>query len=146
MSVFMKDGKIKSNVLLYGFFLSLLYFCIYPLVFLLCTDLLAKMGIPEAGGLFFVLGPGAAISLLVSILLCIPMYIKKESPIIMVAFTLQVLYALILFFMVLIMYKDDERRMLFEVLKFYSVIPAVCGNVVAWGYYGIRKLILKKSA
>ncbi|GHV94687.1 hypothetical protein AGMMS50293_10070 [Spirochaetia bacterium] len=130
MSLFIKDGKIKSTVLLNGFMFSMAFTAVYILAFIAAAAALEKI-IPEATpNLLLVWLPPVLISLIASVICALPLFFISHHENVIAAFIFIAVYAVFIIAALLLKYDSESRLLLIQPLIFYFALPAVFGNLV----------------
>ena len=130
MGLFMKDGKVKSPLMIISFTMSLLFIVIFVLAYMLPAILLSG---PVTGSFWEVwLGPSAA-ALLACGICCLFMIPFQDKRVVPVAFLFFIAYFLVLG----LFYRVDEADRLIarQMMLMYLLPPTVLGNLMSWGIY-----------
>lgn len=142
-----KDGnmtspeyKIKTKgsiVLMQAFALSAALVVLFVLAYLLTADLVAQSVPAQTGSFLQVWGPPVLISLAVSVLCCLLMFLFKVKRIVPLAFAMLVVYYAVLQIAVRTGYSGTPEAMdiFAQMIRLYTLPPVIVGNLVAWPSY-----------
>jgi hypothetical protein len=135
MGLFLRGGAIKSALLLSAFSLSLLYAAVYGLTYALTADLVAALVPLEAANFFQKWLPPSLLSIAASLICGIPLFFAGDKRVVLGAFALLALYALLLAGGILLGFSGESRTFLLTPLLFYIGFPALWGNGIIWALY-----------
>jgi hypothetical protein len=135
MALFIKNGKIKSTLLLNSFMLSLVYVAVYVFFFAASTGILEKVIHETAANVFAVWLPPVAVSALASVVCALPLFFaaarenRNFSQSVTGAFILIAVYAAFMIAFLFSRAPAESRAVLVRPLVFYFALPAVTGNI-----------------
>jgi hypothetical protein len=135
MSLFIRDGKIKSTLFLSAFLLSLVFAAVYILAYILSAPLVAKVVPPETGSFGQTWLPPSLISIAASLPCVVPLFFIKDKRIVLAAFLLLVIYTALMGLMFFAKYSGGERNVMLTLLLLYLGLPGFWGSVLAFGIY-----------
>lgn len=120
--------------MLLSFFLSFIVAIVFALGYILSAGLIAS-SIQERGGFLAVWGPPALISLVCSVLCCLPMRAIKDKILIPSAFAFLLLYCAIALAIAFSQTDALDRAAALQFIGLYMLLPAAVGNTVSWTAY-----------
>jgi hypothetical protein len=135
MSLFIRNGKIKSTLFLSAFLLSLVFAVVYVFAYILSAPLVAKFVPPETGTFWQTWLPPSLISIAASLPCVVPLFFMKDKRIVLAAFLLLVIYTALLGLMFSAQYSDGERKAMLTLLLLYLGLPGLWGSVLSFGAY-----------
>lgn len=127
----------QSIRVLISFSLSFIVAIVFMLGYILSAGLVAS-SIQEHGGFLAVWGPPFLISLVCSVLCCLPMWAIKDKILIPSAFAFLLLYCAIALVIAFSQTDASERAVALQFIGLYMLLPALVGNFVAWAAYWLR--------
>jgi hypothetical protein len=139
MNLFIKDGKIKSAVLLNGFLLSMVFTVVYILTFIASGAILEKI-IPESSSnVLLVWLPPIIISLIASLICALPLFFVSHNEDFIAAFILIAIYAVFMILFLLLKFDAGSRMIILKPLIFYFAFPAALGNMTCYCIIRLKK-------
>jgi hypothetical protein len=135
MSLFIRDGKIKSTLFLSAFLLSLVFAVVYIFAYIFSAPLVAKFVPAETGTFLQTWLPPSLISIAASLLCVVPLFFVKDKRVVLAAFLLLVVYTVLLGLMFSAKYSDGERKTMLTLLLLYLGLPCFWGSVMSFGAY-----------
>lgn len=143
MVLYNNDRRLKNNLLLSSFVLSLFFIIVFVLAYFLTVDIVASVVPVESGGFFEVWLPPVLISLTAAILCCSTMFLFLNKLIVPIAFLFLMLYYVLFWVIIQIIYSgsSEESAILTRIISIYMLPPLLIGNFITFSSY---MLIFKK--
>jgi hypothetical protein len=132
MSLFLKQGKLKSSLFLNAFMLSLAYIVVYVFAYALSARLFEKLLPETTTNALLVWLPPVVICLAASVICALPLLFVQNRMTVILAFAFIAVYAAGGIAFMLSKMPPFARTQILQPLLFYYALPAVLGNAVCW--------------
>ena len=135
MGLFIKDGKVKSPLMIISFSLSLLFVVVFVLAYLFTAGPVAQWAGQETGSFWEIWLIPSAVATIASGICCLFMIPFQDKRTVPVAFLFFAAYFVLL--NIVLYYNVDEANLPVarQILFIYMLPPTVFGNLMSWGIY-----------
>lgn len=133
MSLFVdKNHRRKSPIALAGFFATLLFLCVYGVLYALLAEPLYRhvtLSSPAATNVAHTL-----LISLVGTVICGLLFLLKDKRVALFGFV-GLAVVLVMFYVAAFLMDADQRDMMLPLITLYGLAPALVGNAAAWPLY-----------
>lgn len=130
-----KDGKIKSTLLVNSFSLSFLFLAVYILSYLLLIDPIDAMIAEHMSPLMVSLIESIIPAIIGSLLCCSLHFLVSDKRIVPAAYIWLVIYSLFVFIGMLTPLQAEERSLFFQLFGLLIVVPVITGGIFSTFLY-----------